>query len=86
MLFDMVESMLDNSYDVNLQLTAIVSKLALLPHPNVHEFLLNPTVPLVPGARTLFTVLKEVVGSAVQRSEAVAHFPRYCDCNCTFPN
>ena len=78
MLFDMVESMLDNSYDVNLQLTAIVSKLALLPHPNVHEFLLNPTVPLASpdGVRTLYTALQQVLAKAKSSASGVTNLPR----------
>merc|ERR1711915_9251 len=65
----------DNDYDSNLQLTSIISKLAQLPHPYLHEYLLNPTIPLVPGVRSLYTVLKEVLGKAVVKSESISHFP-----------
>merc|ERR1712013_590483 len=78
MLLDRMAGCLDMDYDANLGLTSVVARLAQLPHPHLHEFLLNPTVPLVPGARTLFTVLKEVVGSAVQRSEAVLVIDECC--------
>lgn len=46
-----------------------------LPHPYLHEYLLNPTIPLSPGVRTLYTVLKSVLAKAVTKSESVAHFP-----------
>ena len=46
-----------------------------LPHPYLHEYLLNPTIPLGPGVRTLFTVLKSVLTKAVTRTENVPHFP-----------
>ena len=77
MVLDRLSGCLDMDYDANLGLTSVVARLAQLPHPHLHEFLLNPTVPLVPGARTLFTVLKEVVANGVLRSESVDHFPRY---------
>ncbi len=47
-LFDLVESIVDRDYDVNLEVTALCAKLAFLPHPYTHEYLLNPTIPLVP--------------------------------------
>lgn len=39
----------------------MVSSLALLPHPHLHEYLLNPTIPLSGGVRTPYTVLQSVV-------------------------
>jgi len=48
-LLDMVASCLDNDYDTNLQLTSVISRLAQFPHPHLHEYLLNPTIPLAPG-------------------------------------
>merc|ERR1719154_271482 len=66
---------LDSDYDSNLQLTSVLSKLAQLPHPHLHEYLLNPTIPLNPGVRTLYIVLKEVLGKAVIRSDSISHFP-----------
>jgi len=74
-ILDKLAMCLDSDYDSNLQLTSIVSKLAQLPHPHLHEYLLNPTIPLAPGVRSLYTVLKEVLGKAVTRSEAISHFP-----------
>ena len=51
-LLDSVESMTERHYDLNLQLTTIISKLCVLPHPHVHEYLLNPTIPLAGGQGT----------------------------------
>lgn len=47
-------------YDVNLQVTAVLSKLSLLPHPHLHEYLLDPYVNLAPGCRSLFSVIVRV--------------------------
>lgn len=75
-MFNKLSDMLDTDYDSNLQLTSVLSRLAQLPHPHLHEYLLNPTIPLVPGIRSLFGLLKEVLSKAVARSEEVSHFPR----------
>jgi len=74
-IFDQLANCLDSDYDTNLQLTSVLSKLSQLPHPYLHEYLLNPTIPLAPGVRSLYTVLKEVLGKAVTKSEAISHFP-----------
>lgn len=47
-------------YDVNLQVTAVLSKLSLLPHPHLHEYLLDPYISLAPGCRSLFSVIVRV--------------------------
>lgn len=62
MLLDRIENMHRQPYDVNLLVTSLVSRLALFAHPNLHEYLLNPLLPLSPGSRTLFTSLLKVVG------------------------
>ncbi|GAB6031581.1 hypothetical protein CHUAL_009346 [Chamberlinius hualienensis] len=76
MLFDRIEGMTDQSYDINLQITSIMSKLCHLPHPNLHEFLLNPLIPLSEGARTLFTCLEKVATSTQVRIQKVQGFKR----------
>ena len=78
MLFDMVENMLENTYDINLQLTAIISKLALLPHPNVHEYLLNPTIPLIDShpPRTLYSSLGTVLNKGKESSESIPNLQK----------
>jgi len=75
-LLDQLSQCLDSTYDSNLQLTSVLSKLAQLPHPHLHEYLLNPTIPLVVGTRSLYTVLKDVLSVAVIRTESVLHFPK----------
>lgn len=47
-------------YDVNLQVTAVLSKLSLLPHPHLNEYLLDPYINLAPGCRSLFSVIVRV--------------------------
>jgi hypothetical protein len=75
-MLDLLAGCLDSTYDSNLGLTSVLARLAALPHPHLHEFLLNPLVPLVAGARSLPTVLREVAAEAVARALAVQHFPR----------
>ncbi|CAL1538772.1 unnamed protein product [Lymnaea stagnalis] len=60
MLLEKLLHILDQSYSVNLLLTALIAKVALIPHPNLHEFLLDPFLPTVEGARTLYSVLVKV--------------------------
>ncbi|KAJ9579583.1 hypothetical protein L9F63_004768 [Diploptera punctata] len=52
-------------YEINLQLTGLVSRLAMLPHPYLHEFLLNPLLPALPDANTLFSTLQLVANELV---------------------
>lgn len=65
MLFEKVASIPKQKYEVNLQLTVVISRLALLPHPYLHEFLLNPLLPLAPGTKNLFICLQKVVKQLV---------------------
>ena len=53
--------LLEREYDINLSLTAILSKLAQLPNPFLHEFLLNPTIPVAAGARTMHGILNKIL-------------------------
>lgn len=47
-------------YSLNLQVTSVLSRLALFPHPLIHEYLLDPYINLAPGCRSLFSVLVRV--------------------------
>lgn len=47
-------------YSLNLQVTSVLSRLALFPHPHIHEYLLDPYINLAPGCRSLFSVLVRV--------------------------
>jgi hypothetical protein len=56
--------------------TALLSRLALFPHPYLHEFLLNPTIPLTPGARTLHSTLSKVLVRARSETEGIEQLQR----------
>ncbi|XP_060587627.1 FHF complex subunit HOOK interacting protein 2A-like isoform X3 [Ruditapes philippinarum] len=60
MILDKLSHLLDQSYPINLQVTSVISKLALVPHPCLHEFLLDPYLPLKPGVRNLFSIFQKV--------------------------
>lgn len=47
-------------YELNLQLTAVLSRLCAFSHPLLDEYLLDPYVHLSPCSRTLFSVLVRV--------------------------
>ncbi|XP_058513464.1 FHF complex subunit HOOK-interacting protein 2B isoform X2 [Ochotona princeps] len=74
-LFDRMARILDQPYSLNLQVTSLLSRLALFPHPHVHEYLLDPYVNLAPGCRSLFSVLVRVIGDLMQRIQRVPQFP-----------
>ncbi|XP_071068798.1 FHF complex subunit HOOK-interacting protein 2B isoform X2 [Dasypus novemcinctus] len=75
MLFDRMSRILDQPYSLNLQVTSVLSRLALFPHPHIHEYLLDPYVNLAPGCRSLFSVLVRVIGDLMQRIQRVPQFP-----------
>lgn len=60
-------------YELNLASIAILSKLALLPHPYLHELLLSTEIPIASGASTLFTVIQSL------SKKLLAEIPRYPD-------
>ncbi|XP_029459699.1 protein FAM160B2 isoform X2 [Rhinatrema bivittatum] len=73
-LFDRIMGILDQPYELNLQLTCVLSRLALFPHPHIHEYLLDPYVSLASSCRSLFSVLVRVIGDLMQRIHRVFHF------------
>ncbi|XP_032808222.1 FHF complex subunit HOOK interacting protein 2A isoform X2 [Petromyzon marinus] len=73
-LFDRMARILDQPYDVNLQVTSVLSKLALYPHPHLHEYLLDPYINLAPGCRSLFSVIVRVVGDLMLRIQRIPDF------------
>uniref|UniRef100_A0A3P9JSD9 Family with sequence similarity 160 member B1 n=1 Tax=Oryzias latipes TaxID=8090 RepID=A0A3P9JSD9_ORYLA len=73
-LFDRMGRILDQPYDVNLQVTAVLSKLSLLPHSHLHEYLLDPYINLAPGCRSLFSVIVRVVGDLMLRIHRIPDF------------
>ncbi|KAK0165152.1 hypothetical protein PV328_003698 [Microctonus aethiopoides] len=76
MLLDKVINIPYQKYEINLQLTVVISRLALLPHPYLHEFLLNPLLPLTSGSKSLFTCLQKVIKQLVSE---VTKTPKYKD-------
>lgn len=54
LLFHHVRTMSSHASELNLASIAILSKLAFLPHPFLHEILLNPEVPVSRGSNTLW--------------------------------
>lgn len=60
MLFKLLMNMPSQPYHINLQLTAIFSKLAMMPHPYLHEYLLNPILPTGKNVTTLFKTLQKL--------------------------
>ncbi|KAL0616615.1 Protein FAM160B1 [Plecturocebus cupreus] len=61
-------------YDVNLQVTSVLSRLSLFPHPHIHEYLLDPYVNLASGCRSLFSVIVRVVGDLMLRIQRIQDF------------
>ncbi|XP_069773891.1 FHF complex subunit HOOK interacting protein 2A-like isoform X2 [Narcine bancroftii] len=73
-LFDRMAQILHQPYELNLQMTSVISKLALFPHPHLHEYLLDPYVNLVTGCRSLFSVIVRVIGDLMQRIQRIPQF------------
>lgn len=70
-LFDRIARILEQPYELNLQVTSVLSKLAVFPHPHLHEYLLDPYISLSPGARSLFSTLVRVIGDLMQRIQHI---------------
>ncbi|XP_063051413.1 FHF complex subunit HOOK-interacting protein 2B [Engraulis encrasicolus] len=75
-LFDRIARILEQPYELNLQVTSVLSRLAAFPHPHLHEYLLDPYISLTPGARSLFSTLVRVIGELMQR---IQHIPNFTD-------
>lgn len=55
LLFIHVRNMAKHPYELNIAVIAILSKLSFLPHPYLHEILLNPEIPVARGTNTLWS-------------------------------
>ncbi|XP_064203515.1 FHF complex subunit HOOK-interacting protein 2B isoform X2 [Anguilla rostrata] len=73
-LFDRIAGILEQPYELNLQVTSVLSRLAVFPHPHLHEYLLDPYISLAPGSRSLFSVLIRVIGDLMQRIQHIPNF------------
>lgn len=58
MLFNHIRNITFQPCEVNLAVIAILSKLAFLPHPYLHEILVNPEIPAAHGATTLWNSMQ----------------------------
>uniref|UniRef100_A0AAX7UTR1 FHF complex subunit HOOK-interacting protein C-terminal domain-containing protein n=1 Tax=Astatotilapia calliptera TaxID=8154 RepID=A0AAX7UTR1_ASTCA len=72
-LFDRLGRLLEQPYELNLQLTAVLSRLSAFSHPLLHEYLLNPYIHLSQSSRSLFSVLIRVMGELMQRIQQVSN-------------
>ncbi|KAF4525690.1 hypothetical protein B566_EDAN015211 [Ephemera danica] len=67
-LFARLELFPQQEYEVNLQLTALLSRLALLPHAALHEVLLSPTPPPTQGSFSLPSTSNQLsLGAALRK-------------------
>lgn len=58
LLFLHVRDMAKHPYELNIAVIAILSKLSFLPHPYLHEILLNPELPVARGTNTLWSSMQ----------------------------
>uniref|UniRef100_A0AAY4DDY6 FHF complex subunit HOOK-interacting protein C-terminal domain-containing protein n=1 Tax=Denticeps clupeoides TaxID=299321 RepID=A0AAY4DDY6_9TELE len=70
-LFNRLGRILEQPYELNLQVTSVLSRISLFPHPHLHEYLLDPFLSLSPGGRSLFSALVRVIGELMQRIEHI---------------
>lgn len=73
-LFKLLSNMHNQPYQINLQLTAIFSKLAMMPHPYLHEYLLNPVLPTGKNVPTLFKALQKLAKVFLAQIPKVKNF------------
>ncbi|XP_017301906.1 protein FAM160B1 [Diaphorina citri] len=72
MVFTKLKSLSTQSYLINLELSSVLSRLAVLPHPHLHEYLLNPYCPrLVPSLAHLLSSVAKTLGKQLH---AVEHY------------
>lgn len=60
LLFSHVRNMAKHPYELNIAVIAIISKLSFLPHPYLHEILLNPEIPISRGTNTLWSNMQSL--------------------------
>ncbi|KAM3611180.1 uncharacterized protein V6R79_014543 [Siganus canaliculatus] len=67
-LLDRLARVLEQPYELNLQLTAVLSRLSSFDHPLLHEYLLDPYLHLSHCCRSPFSVLVRLMGELMQRT------------------
>lgn len=76
MLFKKLQRLLDQPYEVNLQVTSVIALLSQFRHPQLQEYLLTATLPLTPGCRTLHLTLQNVIQDLKGRIQRLPNFQR----------
>ncbi|KAM3867581.1 FHF complex subunit HOOK-interacting protein 2B [Diretmus argenteus] len=71
MLLDRLGRILEQPYELNLQVTSILSRLSAFKHPLLQEYLLNPYINLSQCSRSPFSVLIRVIGELMQRIQLI---------------
>ncbi|XP_068457773.1 FHF complex subunit HOOK-interacting protein 2B isoform X2 [Clinocottus analis] len=71
-LFDRLGRVLEQPYELNLKVTALLSRLSAFQHPLLQEYLLNPYIHLSDCSRSLFSVLIRVMADLMQRVQQVS--------------
>ncbi|GAU87250.1 hypothetical protein RvY_00131 [Ramazzottius varieornatus] len=75
-LFHYLSNLFVQPYLLNLRVTGILSKLCLIPHPTLGEYLLDPTVPLAPQSTSLY---RSLVSLVQKMDEYARHTPGFRD-------
>ncbi|KAM6944225.1 FHF complex subunit HOOK-interacting protein 2B isoform 2-T2 [Lycodopsis pacificus] len=70
-LFDRLGRVLEQPYELNLKLTAVLSRLSSFNHLLLHEYLLNPYIHLSHCSRSLFSVLIRLMAELMQRIQQI---------------
>lgn len=76
MLFKKLQRLLDQPYDVNLQVTSVIALLSQFNHPQLQEFLLNASLTLAPNCHSLHSTLQNVVQDLRGRVQRLPNFQR----------
>lgn len=76
MLFNHVKNMTTQPYELNLAVIAILSKLAMLPHPYLHEILLSPEIPVASGASTLWSCMQSLSRQLLSEIPRIPEFQK----------
>ncbi|KAI9541726.1 hypothetical protein NQZ68_027090 [Dissostichus eleginoides] len=72
-LFTRLGRVLEQPYEVSLQVTAVLSRLSSFSHPLLQEYLMNPYIHLSHCCRSLFSVLIRLMGELMQRIQPVSN-------------
>jgi hypothetical protein len=74
MLLNKISRILDQPYDINLQVTSVVSRFCLIPHVYLTEYALDPLLETRGGARTLYNTLLGLVSTLESRAARIPNF------------